>query len=77
MAVLKKIKYHLGVIDYFKDLPFCNKLIEKPECLRNIDLLSEFPFYEELNKIKTNLVFRVYAMSYKVELVEIKIQLNS
>ena len=37
--------------------------------LKNIDLLSELPFYEDLNVIKINLAFRGYAMSYKVELV--------
>ena len=40
--------------------------------LKTIDLLSELPFYEELNVIKTNHAFRGYAMSYKVELVEKK-----
>ena len=40
--------------------------------LKNIDLLSELPFYEELNVIKTNHAFRGYAMSYKIELVEKK-----
>ena len=30
----------------------------------------ELPFYEELNVIKTNNLFRRYALSYKVELVE-------
>ena len=35
-------------------------------------MLSEFPFYEELNVIKTNHAFTGYAMSYKVELVEKK-----
>ena len=40
--------------------------------LKTIDLLSELPFYEELNVIKTNNAFRGYAMSYKVELVEKK-----
>ena len=35
------------------------------------------PFYEELNVIKANHIFRGYAMSYKVKLVEKKIQLNS
>ena len=33
-------------------------------------MLFEFPFYEELNVIKTNNLFRRYALSYKVELVE-------
>ena len=40
--------------------------------LRNIDLLSELPFYEKLNVIKTNHAFRGYAMSYKDEIVEEK-----
>ena len=35
-------------------------------------MLSEFPFYEELNVIKTNHAFRGYAMSYKVEIIEKK-----
>ena len=45
---------------YFKELLFHNKHIERPKIklLKNIDLLSELPFYEEL--------------SYKFELVEIK-----
>ena len=74
MAVLKKIKSHPHVVGYFKELPFYNKHIEKPKIrrLKNIDLLSELPFYEELNVIKTNHAFRGYAMSYKVELVEKK-----
>ena len=33
-------------------------------------MLSELPFYEELNVIKTNHAFRGYAMSYKVEIIE-------
>ena len=40
--------------------------------LKNIDLLSELPFYEELNVIKTNHAFTRYAMSCKVELVDKK-----
>ena len=74
MAVLKKIKYLPDVVGYFKGLPFYNKHSKKPKikCLKNIDLLSELPFYEELNVIKTNHAFRGYAMSYKVELVEKK-----
>ena len=77
MAVQKKIKSHPDVVGYFKELPFYNKYIEKPKIkrLKNIDLLSGLPFYEELNVIKTN-VFSGYAISYKVELAEKKIQLN-
>ena len=79
MTVSKKNKSHPDVVRYFKELPFYNKHIEKPRVkrLKNIDLLSELPFYEELNVIKTNHAFRGYAMIYKVELVEKKIQLNS
>ena len=35
-------------------------------------MLSELPFYEELNVIKTDHAFKGYAMSYKVKLVEKK-----
>ena len=74
MAVLKKIKSHPHVVGYFKKLPFYIGHIEKPKFkrLKNIDLLSELPFYEELNVIKTDHAFRGYAMSYKVEIVEKK-----
>ena len=74
MASLKKVKCYTGVVDYFKQLPFYNKHIEKPKikCLKNIDLLSELPFYEELNVVKTNDAFGGYAMSYKVEIIKKK-----
>ena len=74
MAVGKKIKSHTDVVGYFKELPFYNKHIQKPRVkrLKNVDFLSELPFYEELNVIKTNHAFRGYAISYKVELVEKK-----
>ena len=35
-------------------------------------MISDLPFYEELNVIKTNHAFIGYSMSYKVELVEKK-----
>ena len=78
MAVKEKIKCHPHVVDYFKKLPFYDKQIEKPRVkhLKNIDLLSEVPFYEELSVIKTNHAFRGYAMSYKIELVENKDPIN-
>ena len=65
MAVKDKIKSYPCVVDYFKEIPFYNKSIEKPKIkrLKNIDLLSELSFYEELNVIKTNHAFRGYAMS--------------
>ena len=40
--------------------------------LKSIDLLSELPFYEGLNVIKTDNARKGYAMSNKVELVEKK-----
>ena len=78
MAVLKKIKSHLDAVDYFKELPFYNKHIEKPKIkrLENIGLLSELPFYEELNIIKTDHASRGYAISYKIKLVEKKDPIN-
>ena len=71
---LIKVKSHFHVVEYFKRIPFYNKHIAKPKIkrLKNIDLLSELPFYEELNVIKTNHAFRGYAMSYKVEIIEKK-----
>ena len=77
MTVLSKIKPHSDVIDYFKELPFYNKPIEKPKVkrLKNIDQLVERPFHEQLSVIKTNQAFKGYAMSYKVEIIEKKIQL--
>ena len=74
MTALKKVKSHPDVVEYFKELPFYNKHIKKPKIkrLKNIDLLSEFPFYEELSIIKTNHALKGYAMSYKVEIVEKK-----
>ena len=71
MTILSEIKSHSDVIDYFKELPFYNKPIKKPvKRLKNIDQLAE-----QLSVIKTNQAFKEYAMSYKVEIVEKKIQL--
>ena len=73
MTILSNIN-NLCEVDYFKELPFYNKPIEKSKIKRltNIDLLTEQPFYERLNIIKTNQVFRGYAMSYEIEIVERK-----
>ena len=61
-----------------KELPFYKKHIEKPKLkhLKNIDVLSELPFYEELNVIKINHLFRGYAMSYKVKIIEKKVPIK-
>ena len=46
MTVREKVKSHPGAVDYFKELPFYNKHIEKQKVkmVKNIDLLSELPF---------------------------------
>ena len=74
MIILSKIKPDSDAEDYFKELLFYNKLIEKPKVkrLKNIDRLAELPFYEQLGVIKTDQAFRGYVMSYKVEIVERK-----
>ena len=71
MTLLSKIKSHFDAVDYFKELPFYNKPIEKSKVkrLKNIDQLAELPFFEQLNVIKA---FRRSAMSYKVEIIEKK-----
>ena len=52
--------------------------IEKPKIkrLKNIDLLFNFFFYEELFVIKTDHVYRGYAMSYKIGIIERKDPIN-
>ena len=70
---------HSDVIDYFKELPFYKKIIKKPKLkrLKNIDQLIELPFYEQLDVIKTDQAFNGYGISYKVEIIEKKIQLDN
>ena len=79
MTALKKVKSHPDVVEYFKELPYYNKPIEKPKIkyLKSTELLSELPFYEELNVIKTDNALRGNAMSYKVEIMRKAIKLNS
>ena len=66
MSILKKVKSHSDVLDYFKGLLFYNKYIEKPNTkhLKSISLLSELTFYEELNITKTDHAFKGHAMSH-------------
>ena len=64
----------LSNINYFKELPFYNVSIDKPNIKRlsGINLLAELPFHERLSTIKTDQAFSGYAMSYKVKVVERK-----
>ena len=73
MTVLSKI----DTVEYFKELPFYNNPIEKPNIkrLKNVDLFTELPFHEQLSIIKMNLAFTGYAMLYKVEIVQKKTRL--
>ena len=70
MAVLSEINR----VNYFKELPFYNKPIEKPriKCLTDNNFLAELPFYKQLSIVKVNQAFKGYAISYKVEIVERK-----
>ena len=78
MTALKKVKSHPNVVECFKELPFYKTYIEKPKLKhsKNIDLISELPFYEELNVIKTSHEFKGYAMSCKVEIVDKRYPIN-
>ena len=53
----------------FQELPFYNVAIEKPKIksLKNIDLLQELPFYDELNMMQISKTFEWYAGRYKIE----------
>ena len=65
MTILSKIKPRSDETDYFRELPFYNKSIEKPKIkrLKNIDRSAELPSYEQLSVMKTDQAFRGYAMS--------------
>ena len=60
MTIKRKTESHPYVVEYFKDLPFYNKHIEKPKIkrLKTLILFSELPFYGELNTVKSNHAFR-------------------
>ena len=57
----------------FQTLPFYNVLIEKPEIkkLSNVELLHEFPFYDELSITEVSKAFKRYARNYKVEIKDL------
>ena len=72
MEILSKFKSYPDANNYFKELPFYNKPIERPvKRLKSLDPLVELPFYEHLSIT----AFKGYAMSYKVGIIEKKIQL--
>ena len=68
MAILSKIKSNFDAINYFKELPFYNKSIERLiKRLKKIDSLVELPFYEQLSVIKTDQASKGYAKHIKLK----------
>ena len=60
--------------EIFKILPFYNRYIEKPKIknLNSVQLLKQFPFYDDLSIVKYKTAFSCYAQSYKIEIVDKK-----
>ena len=58
----------------FQKRPFCNVLIEKPRIkrLKNIVLLHELSFYDELSIEKISKAFARYARSYRTQIIDLK-----
>ena len=58
----------------FQKLPFYNVPIEKTriKLLKNIDLLYELSFYNELSIKQISKAFRKYATSYTIEIIDSK-----
>ena len=57
--------------ELFQILPFYNVLTEKSKIkhLSNIELLQEFPFYDELSVVEISKAFKRCARSYKVQII--------
>ena len=74
MTIETKIKLHSYAVNCFKEFPCYKKHIEKLkiERLKNVDLLTELPFYKGLNKIKADHAFKGYAQTFRVEIVDRK-----
>ena len=58
----------------FHELSIYNTFIENTRIkhLRNIDLLHELQFYDELSIKQISKAFKRYARSYKIEIIESK-----
>ena len=68
ITIKTKIKSRPDVVNYFKEIPFYNKPIEKRKIkrLKTLIYFLNFLFYEELNIIKINHAFRGH------EIIELK-----
>ena len=65
----KKITSNTSILKFFK-------WKTKIKGLKNINLLHEFPFYDELNIYEISKAFGWYARSYKAEIVDSKYPLT-
>ena len=70
-------QYNLENKQFLKILPFYNVLIDfvKSDVIKrfsNVKLMSELPFYKDLNVKEISKAFKRYAKSYKVEIVDRK-----
>ena len=60
--------------ELFQELPIYNVPIDKPEIkkLTYVEMLSELPFYNELNIVLTVTAFKKYARSYSIKIIKDK-----
>ena len=58
----------------FQEIPFYNVPIEKPKIktLKNVDMLIDLAFYDELNVVKTKKTLKKYAKRYITEIMKNK-----
>ena len=58
----------------FQEIPFYNVPIEKPKIktLKNVDMLIDLAFYDELNVVKTKKTLKKYARSCITEIMKNK-----
>ena len=58
----------------FQEIPFYNVPIEKPKIktLKNVNMLIDLPFHDELNVVKTKKTLKKYARRYITEIMKNK-----
>ena len=72
-------QYNLDNKQVLKTLPFYNVLIDfiKSDAVKkfnDVELIKKLPFYKDLSVEETSEAFKRYAKSYRVEIVDKKIQ---
>ena len=65
------------MVDYFKELPFYNKYIEKPNIkrLKNINLLSRLPSISSIKDLFSDLLNETKCFKYQITL-KVKLKKN-